>query len=59
MAAGVQPEDENGKPLARSNLQTPSGGRIIWLPKRFGHFSVEILEEKTLEAFIAAAFADA
>ncbi|MEE4069467.1 VOC family protein [Pseudomonas viridiflava] len=58
IAAGVQPEDENGKPLARSNLQTPSGGRIIWLPKRFGHFSMEILEEKTLEAFIEAAFAD-
>ncbi|CAM3371103.1 methylmalonyl-CoA epimerase [Pseudomonas floridensis] len=58
MAAGVQPEDENGKPLDRSNLQSPSGGRIIWLPKRFGHFSVEILEEKTLEAFIEAAFAD-
>ncbi|WP_449125072.1 VOC family protein [Pseudomonas viridiflava] len=58
IAAGVQPEDENGKPLVRSNLQTPSGGRIIWLPKRFGHFSMEILEEKTLEAFIEAAFAD-
>ncbi|MEE4682778.1 VOC family protein [Pseudomonas alliivorans] len=57
IAAGVQPEDENGKPLDRSNLQSPSGGRIIWLPKRFGHFSVEILEEKTLEAFIEAAFA--
>ncbi len=58
IAAGVQPEDENGQPLARSNLQSPSGGRIIWLPKRFGHFSVEILEEKTLEAFIEAAFAE-
>ncbi|QHF05313.1 methylmalonyl-CoA epimerase [Pseudomonas asturiensis] len=58
IAAGVQPEDENGQPLARSNLQTPSGGRIIWLPKRFGHFSVEILEEKTLEAFIEAAFTE-
>lgn len=58
IAAGVQPEDENGQPLARSNLQTPSGGRIIWLPKRFGHFSVEILEERTLEAFIEAAFTE-
>ena len=56
IASGVQPEDENGKPLARENLQTPSGGRIIWLPKRFGHFSIEILEEKGLEAFIEAAF---
>jgi methylmalonyl-CoA/ethylmalonyl-CoA epimerase len=56
IAAGVQPEDENGQPLARANLQSPSGGRIIWLPKRFGHFSIEILEEKTLEAFVEAAF---
>ena len=56
IAAGVQPENENGVPLARENLQSPSGGRIIWLPKRFGHFSMEILEEKTLEAFIEEAF---
>ncbi len=40
MAAGVQPEDENGKPLARANLQSPSGARIIWLPRRFGRFSI-------------------
>lgn len=59
MLAGVQPEDENGQPLQRSNLQSPSGGRIIWLPKRFGHFSIEILEEQTLEAFVEAAFAQA
>lgn len=57
MAAGVQPEDENGKPLARANLQSPSGTRIIWLPKRFGHFSIEILEAKALEAFVEDAFA--
>jgi methylmalonyl-CoA/ethylmalonyl-CoA epimerase len=56
IAQGVQPEDENGKPLARESLQSPSGTRIIWLPKRFGHFSIEILEEKTLEAFIQDAF---
>ncbi|MGY2438400.1 VOC family protein [Pseudomonas sp. SDO52101_S400] len=55
--AGVQPEDENGRPLERANLQSPSGTRIIWLPKRFGHFSIEILEEQALEAFIASAFA--
>lgn len=58
VASGVQPEDENGQPLAKQNLQTPAGGRIIWLPKRFGHFSIEILEEKGLDAFIEAAFAD-
>ena len=58
IAAGVLPEDENGKPLVRANLQSPSGTRIIWLPKRFGHFSIEILEEKALEAFVAAAFED-
>jgi methylmalonyl-CoA/ethylmalonyl-CoA epimerase len=57
MVAGVQPEDENGAPLARANLQSPSGTRIIWLPKRFGHFSIEILEDKALEAFIETAFA--
>ncbi|KOX98513.1 VOC family protein [Pseudomonas nunensis] len=55
--AGVQPEDENGKPLALENLQSPSGKRIIWLPKRFGHFSIEILEDKALEAFVEEAFA--
>ena len=53
---GVQPEDENGKPLSRDNLISPSGARIIWLPKRFGNFSIEILEEKELDAFIVAAF---
>ncbi len=57
VAAGVQPEDENGKPLARSDLQSPSGARILWLPKRFGHFSIELLEEKELQHFIEAAFA--
>src|SRR5450830_2039128 len=31
MVAGVQPQDENGKPLPRANLQSPSGTRIIWL----------------------------
>lgn len=54
--AGVQPEDENGAPLTRENLQSPSGTRIIWLPKRFGHFSIEILEDKALAAFVEAAF---
>lgn len=57
IAKGVQPEDENGLPLALENLQSPSGTRIIWLPKRFGHFSIEILEEQGLEAFMVAAFA--
>ena len=57
MAEGVQPQDENGRPLSLADLQSPSGKRIIWLPKRFGHFSIEILEEKGLEAFMVAAFA--
>lgn len=57
MAEGVQPQDENGRPLSLADLQSPSGTRIIWLPKRFGHFSIEILEEKGLEAFMIAAFA--
>ncbi|MFJ2709627.1 VOC family protein [Pseudomonas sp. NPDC087346] len=53
---GVQPEDENGKPLTLADLQSPSGKRIIWLPKRFGHFSIEILEDKALEVFVDEAF---
>src|SRR5450830_1531920 len=57
IASGVQPEDENGRPLSLEDLRSPSGKRIIWLRKRFGHFSIEILEEKGLEAFIVAAFA--
>ena len=57
MAEDVQPQDENGRPLSLADLQSPSGKRIIWLPKRFGHFSIEILEEKGLEAFMVAAFA--
>lgn len=56
LASGVQPEDENGQPLARGQLQSPSGARILWLPKRFGHFSIELLEQRELEAFIAQAF---
>ncbi|GAA0257987.1 VOC family protein [Pseudomonas rhodesiae] len=57
VAKGVQPEDENGQPLTLEDLQSPAGTRIIWLPKRFGHFSIEILEEQGLEAFMVAAFA--
>ncbi|MCX2863989.1 VOC family protein [Paucibacter sp. PLA-PC-4] len=56
MARGVQPEDENGKPLARDCLQTPSGARILWLPKQFGNFSIELLEEAELENFVEEAF---
>lgn len=59
IAAGVQPENENGKPLARDDLQSPSGTRILWLPKRFGQFSIELLEERELERFITEAFAHA
>ncbi|OHT46045.1 VOC family protein [Flavobacterium tructae] len=54
--SGVQPEDENGNPLSRESLNTPSGVRIIWLPKRFGEFSIEILEEKGLQQFMNEAF---
>lgn len=53
---GIQPEDENGKPLGRNNLMSPSGARIIWLPKRLGNFSIEILQENEFEEFIASAF---
>lgn len=56
LAMGVQPEDENGKSLARDNLNSPSGARILWLPKRFGNLSIELLEERELETFLAEAF---
>lgn len=52
----VQPEDENGNTLSKESLNSPSGIRIIWLPKRFGEFSIEILEEEGLENFITDAF---
>ncbi|CAM4169305.1 VOC family protein [Paracidovorax anthurii] len=57
VAAGVQPEDENGNPLPRDHLQSPAGARILWLPKRFGQFSIELLEASTLERFLEDAFA--
>ena len=56
VASGVQPEDENGTVLTRESLSSPSGIRIIWLPKRFGEFSIEILEEAGLQQFISEAF---
>lgn len=59
VAMGVQPENENGKTLARDKLSSPSGARIIWLPKRFGDFSIELLEEQELEKFLEDAFAQA
>ena len=56
VALGVQPEDENGNTLSKENLNSPSGVKIIWLPKRFGEFSIEILEESGLQDFINDAF---
>ncbi|AZD61469.1 dioxygenase [Pseudomonas chlororaphis subsp. aurantiaca] len=47
LAAGVQPEDENGPPLSRDNLQSPGGPRILWLPKRFGHFPSNCLKKRS------------
>ena len=55
-ANGVMPEDENGNPIAKHQLDSPSGVRIIWLPKRFGGFSIEILEEHGLRVFMQEAF---
>ncbi|MFW0739724.1 hypothetical protein [Flavobacterium sp. T12S277] len=54
--SGVQPEDENGNALSRESLNSPSGVKIIWLPKRFGEFSIEILEEAGLQQFMNEAF---
>jgi len=50
VSAGVQPENENGVPLRADGLLSPSGTPIIWLPKVFGDLSIEILEEKPMEA---------
>lgn len=47
---------KTAKPLARDRLQTPSGARILWLPKQFGNFSIELLEEAELERFVEEAF---
>ncbi|MFC0778618.1 VOC family protein [Flavobacterium sp. HJSW_4] len=55
-ANGLQPEDENGKPIVKEDLNSPSGVRIIWLPKRFGEFSIEILEDQSLKEFMQKAF---
>jgi methylmalonyl-CoA/ethylmalonyl-CoA epimerase len=54
--SGAQPEDENGNALSRESLNSPSGVKIIWLPKRFGEFSIEILEETGLQQFMNEAF---
>ncbi|EPM65523.1 methylmalonyl-CoA epimerase [Pseudomonas syringae pv. theae ICMP 3923] len=51
--AGVQPEDENQNPLAESDLDSPIGTKIIWLPKKFGSLSIELLEEKGMEEEMA------
>lgn len=56
VARGVQPEDENGNPLAKNSLGSPSGARILWLPKKFGSFSIELLEESELNKFIQDIF---
>jgi methylmalonyl-CoA/ethylmalonyl-CoA epimerase len=49
VAAGVQPENENGVPLQVEGLVSPSGTPAIWLPKVIGGLSIEILEEKAME----------
>lgn len=49
VAAGVQPENESGQPLAKDNLASPSGTRIVWLPKAFGGLSIELLERGPYE----------
>jgi methylmalonyl-CoA/ethylmalonyl-CoA epimerase len=49
VAAGVQPENENGEPIAKDSLESPSGTRIAWLPKAFGGLSIELLERPGME----------
>jgi methylmalonyl-CoA/ethylmalonyl-CoA epimerase len=51
--SGVQPEDQNGEPLAESDLDDPLGGiPCIWLPRAFGSLSMEILDERKMESFM-------
>ena len=53
VASGVQPEDQNGEPLAEGDLDDPLGGiPCIWLPKAFGSLSLEILAEREMERFM-------
>jgi methylmalonyl-CoA/ethylmalonyl-CoA epimerase len=52
--SGAHPVDENGAVLARENLQTASGLKLLWLPKGFNNiFSIEYLEEESFERRIA------
>jgi len=53
VAAGAQPEDENGNPISEDDLNTPLGVKAIWLPKAFGDLSMEILEEEAMERHMA------
>jgi methylmalonyl-CoA/ethylmalonyl-CoA epimerase len=50
--SGVQPENENGNPISKENLVSPNGKKIIWLPKKFGSLSIEILQEDSFKNFI-------
>ncbi|MFO0996028.1 MAG: VOC family protein [Alphaproteobacteria bacterium] len=52
VAAGVQPENENAVPLKEDDLDSPIGMPIVWLPRVFGDLSMEILEEKPMEAYM-------
>lgn len=45
VAQGVQPVNENGKPIGEDEMASPSGTRILWLPKQFGDLSIEFLED--------------
>jgi hypothetical protein len=42
--SGSQPEEENA--LSLDDLNSPSGVKIILLPKLFGNFSIEFLKKK-------------
>lgn len=54
VAAGVQPENENGVPLSENDLDSPIGMPVVWLPKVFGDLSMEILEEKPMEEYMTS-----
>lgn len=55
LATGVQPENENGKLLARDD-RPRQGWRILWFAQAL--FSIEILEQTPLDAVLRKAFSD-
>jgi methylmalonyl-CoA/ethylmalonyl-CoA epimerase len=52
-AKDVQPENERGEAVDESQLKSPGGTNILWMPKTVGSLSIEILEEEAFEKAMA------